>query len=250
MQPQQRAAGQSGQPIALTTPGLRPLRRKTMRFVLTAAALLVAVPLFAQPPATKADLDARAALQLQMARSAKPKAAGKVPCPCTGGECKCADGVCPNCPTSPDAAARAALVAAMRPERVAAPRLIEALSIDEALAFTRANRRPVLVSVGGLNCSALCSKLRPELPSCHTMALLGDSMATPHLRLICADAAGTVWLGSRTWQTLPTEQTVRDAAAELQREVNPPTKLSPEPLTGQFRSYPPFSGVTPAFGQP
>ncbi len=170
-----------------------------MRTLLTLAALLLAAPLFGQ---TRNDLDAQAALELQ-----KAKASAKVP-------------------SSLDAQAKAAIVAAIvKPEKIAAPESVP-LSLEEAVAWTAERHKPVLVRVGAMDCSSLCKGLRPEIPTCHTATMYGSG--TPRILLMLQDQAG-VWWQTPAWTKLPTEKEVREAAADLKKHTEP--KVVPQPVT-------------------
>ena len=70
-----------------------------------------------------------------------------------------------------DAAAALALQVAIQPT---SPRLPATLTLAEAKEFARSRRAPVLVRVGGLDCAALCAKLRPDFASCHADELAGE----------------------------------------------------------------------------
>ena len=121
-----------------------------------------------------------------------------------------------------DAAAALALQVAIQPT---SPRLPATLTLAEAKEFARSRRAPVLVRVGGLDCAALCAKLRPDFASCHADELAGER--SPHLRLLLADAEGTLWLSGERWASIPHEAEVRQAAAEMKRQIDAPPQRAP-----------------------
>lgn len=159
------------------------------RFALMAAALTLAVCNLAAGQ-TREDLDAMAALALQSSPSPKAVAA---PAPKR----------MPVGPHKPDVA---------RP-----------LTLDEAKAVTRERHVPVLVRVGAIDCSKLCERLRPELPTCHTDELGGDR--TPRLQIIMADRNGEIWWSQERWTWIPTESDVRTIAAKVKAYVEQPAPV-------------------------
>lgn len=101
-------------------------------------------------------------------------------------------------------------------DQVAKIDLNKPLTLDQAKSIAREGR-VVLVRVGGLDCSSLCSKLRPEIPTAH-VAEMWDNPA-PRLQLILGDKTGAIWTAPKAWRSLPTESEIRAAATELRQLV-------------------------------
>ncbi len=127
-----------------------------------------------------------------------------------------------------DARAAIAMCSVRTNASVPVARPQSAVSYLDALAYTHLTHRPVMVSVK-TDCSSLCSTIRTEIPAAHVAQLAGD--ATPHLRLLCAGADGTVWASAK-WKSLPSEAEVRAAAHKLDKwaianPVLPTAKVEP-----------------------
>lgn len=122
-------------------------------------------------------------------------------------------------PTPAQAKAKAIAALALAKARANAPTVIAAtkpIPYADAKKIAKREGKPIFVSIG-LECSGLCSDLRPEFLTCHEKEFEGDK--TPRAVLILPGKNRDLFRVT-TWPTMPTADQVRQVAVEWKKKIS------------------------------